>query len=64
MDGVRCRKAMLGVWGDRYVLGFESALCFLRSEILCRFYKSPSDKPRSPVCIRMQKDHIRTLKIL
>ena len=30
--------------GDRYVQGFEFALRFLRSQILCRFYKSPLDK--------------------
>ena len=52
---------------DRYVLGFAPALRFLRSQILCRLYKSPSGETINrgpPVCIRMQKDHIRTLKIL
>ena len=28
--------------GDRYVLGFVSAPIFLRSQILCRLYRSPS----------------------
>ena len=32
-----------GRWmGDRYVLGFAPALIFLRSQILCRLYESPS----------------------
>ena len=30
--------------GDRYVLGFAPALRFLRSQILCRLHKSPSDE--------------------
>ena len=52
--------------GDRYVQGFAAAPRFLRSQILCRLYKGPSDeyKPRSFVCIRIQKDRIRSLKIL
>ena len=29
---------------DRYVIGFAPALTFLRSQILCRLYKSPSDE--------------------
>ena len=29
---------------DRYVLGFAPALRFLRSQIMCRLYKSPSDE--------------------
>ena len=42
--------------GDRYELGFAPALRFLRSQILCRPYKSPSDESTN-------RDHIRTLKI-
>ena len=49
--------------GDRYVLGFAPALRFLRSQILCRLYKSPLGE-RCPVYIRMQKHHIGTLKVL
>ena len=30
--GGRCRKAMLGVKGDRYTLGFAAALRFFRSK--------------------------------
>ena len=50
--------------GDRYVLGCAPALGFLRSSFLCRLYKSSSDETINPVCIRMQKDYIRMLKIL
>ena len=48
--------------GDRYVLGFAPALRFLQSQTLCRLYNSPSNE-RSTLCICMQKDDIRTLKI-
>ena len=44
--------------GDRYVLGFAPALTFLRSHILCRLYKSPSDETinREPrVCTRSKR---------
>ena len=44
-----------------------AALRFLRSQSLCRFHKSHSDATINrgpPVCIRMETDHIRTLKIL
>ena len=37
---------------DRYALSFVPALRFVRSQILCRFYKSPSGE-RSPVCMRI-----------
>ena len=30
--------------GNCYVPGFAPALTFLRSQILCRLYKSPSDE--------------------
>ena len=40
----RCRKAMLGVWDNRYVLGFAPALRFLQSQIMRRLYKSPSEE--------------------
>ena len=45
-----------------YVLGFAPTMRFLRSQILCRLYKSFEwdYKPRSP----MQKGHISTFKIL
>ena len=72
----RSRSSVVTKWmGDRYVLVFAPALRFLRSQILCRLHKSPSDEtvsrvpppplpPPSPVSIRMQKDHIHMLKIL
>ena len=53
--------------GDRYVLGLSLTPRLLRSPILCRLYKGPFEqtyKPWFPVCIRMQDDGIRTLKIL
>ena len=52
---------------DRYILGSSLTPRLLRSPILCRLYKGPFEqtyKPWFPVCIRMLKDHIRTLKLL
>ena len=43
---------------DRYVTGFAPAQRFLWSQILCRL------QTEVPVCIRVQKDRVRTLKIL
>ena len=51
--------------GDCYVLGFASPPIFTNSKILYRLKnknKRPSDE--TTMCIRMQKDHIRTLKML
>ena len=54
--------------GDRYVLGFAPALGFLRSQILCRLYKSPSDETinRGPsraymrICMQKRSDmHVK-----
>ena len=43
--------------GDRYVLGFAPAPKFLRSQILCRLYKRPSDETinRGPPCVYARK---------
>ena len=39
------RWSVVTKWiGDRYVLGFSPDLRFLRSQILCRLYNSPSDE--------------------
>ena len=46
--------------GDCYMLGFT--LRVVQSKILCRLDKSPSDETINqgpPMCIHMQKDHIR-----
>ena len=58
--------------GDRYVLGFELALRFLRGQILCRLYKSPSgetiDVPRVSTHIKrshtQDKDHVVHVRVL
>ena len=58
----------LYVMDDHYLLYFAPALRFLRSQTVCRpaIVKSFGwdYKPRSPVWIRMQKDHTSTLNIL
>ena len=52
--------------GDHYVLPrLAPALKFLHSQILCRLYKTSFGwdyKSRSPVCVRMQNDHITCVK--
>ena len=63
----KAQSSMVTKWmDDCYVLGFVPALKYLWSQILHRLYKSPSDetiiKPRSRVCVCMQKDHKHTLK--
>ena len=61
------RSSVVTKWmGDRYVPGFAPVLRFLQSKFCADSTKvlRTDYKPRSPVCIRMQKDHIRTLKIL
>ena len=58
--------------GDRYVLGFEFALRFLRRQTLCRLYKSPSgetiDVPRVSNHIKrshtQDKDHVVHVRFL
>ena len=47
--GVACEGRAWSAWvpGDRYVLGFASALRFLLSQILYRLCKSPSDESRN-----------------
>ena len=50
--------------GYRYVLGFAPALRFLRSQILCRLYESPSEEiinrgPRVYTCAKRSHTHVK-----
>ena len=48
--------------GDRYALGFASALRFLQHQILCRLYKSHPDETvnQGPPCVYAKRSHVCT----